>query len=197
MKEKKHKKSVYDLTVAAMFLAIGLVLPFLTGQIPEIGSMLLPMHIPVLLCGLICGWQYGAAVGFILPLLRYVMFGMPPIYPTGVAMAFELAAYGLLAGLLYSRSRWQCVRALYRCLIAAMLGGRLVWAAAEVILLGVAGKTFTWKMFAAGAFLNAIPGMIIQLVLIPSVMLALDKTGVRPFKKRAAKKAEASDTDKA
>ena len=68
-------QSVKNLTLSAMFLAIGLVLPFLTGQIPEIGSLLLPMHIPVFLCGLICGWQYGAVVGFILPLLRNLLFG--------------------------------------------------------------------------------------------------------------------------
>lgn len=81
-----------------MFVAIGVVLPFFTGQIPQIGNMLLPMHIPVLLCGLICGWQYGGMVGFILPLLRTMLFGMPVLYPTGIAMAFELAAYGLVIG---------------------------------------------------------------------------------------------------
>ena len=74
---KKRRKPVLTLTLAAMFMGIGLVLPFLTGQIPQIGNMLLPMHIPVLLCGLICGWQYGLTVGLILPLLRYALFGMP------------------------------------------------------------------------------------------------------------------------
>ena len=121
------KKQVKNLTLAAMFLAIGFVLPFLTGQIQTIGNMLSPMHIPVLLCGLICGWKYGVAVGFILPLLRSMIFGMPPMYPNAIAMAFELMTYGLVIGLLYSRSRWQCVVALYRCLIAAMLAGRVVW----------------------------------------------------------------------
>jgi len=84
------KKNILNLTLAAMFMAIGIVLPFFTGQIPQIGKMLLPMHIPVILCGLICGWQYGLVVGFILPFLRYVMFGMPLLFPTGIAMAFEL-----------------------------------------------------------------------------------------------------------
>ena len=75
------KKNILNLTLAAMFMAIGIVLPFFTGQIPQIGKMLLPMHIPVILCGLICGWQYGLVVGFILPFLRYVMFGMPLLFP--------------------------------------------------------------------------------------------------------------------
>jgi riboflavin transporter FmnP len=181
----KHQ-SIKNLSLAALFLAMGLLLPFLTGQIPQIGSMLLPMHLPVLLCGLICGWRYGAAVGFVLPLLRYAMFGMPPIFPTGVAMAVELAVYGGLVGFLYARSRWQCVVSLYRCLIAAMLVGRIAWGAVRVLLTGVAGEAFTWQMFMAGAFLNAIPGIVLQLVFIPALMLALDRTGMVQFHRTKA-----------
>ncbi|MBQ7713400.1 MAG: ECF transporter S component [Oscillospiraceae bacterium] len=182
-------KTTKTLTLSAMFLALGMVLPFLTGQIQQIGNMLLPMHIPVLLCGLICGWQYGAAVGFMLPLLRSVIFSMPPLYPVAIAMAFELAAYGFVSGFLYARSRWQCVLALYRCLIAAMLAGRLVWGIAEIVLLGLRGNAFTWEAFLAGAVLNAIPGIVLQLVLIPAVMVALNRAGLVRFR-RAADEAE-------
>lgn len=177
------KTTTKNLTLSAMFLALGMVLPFLTGQIQLIGNMLLPMHIPVLLCGLLCGWQYGAAVGFVLPLLRSATFGMPPLYPTAIAMAFELATYGFVSGFLYARSRWQCVIALYRCLIAAMIAGRLVWGAAEIILLGLRGNAFTWEAFLAGALFNAIPGIIIQLVLIPAIMVALNKSGLVTFRR--------------
>lgn len=183
---------IKNLTLAALLLALGIVLPFLTGQIPQIGSMLLPMHLPVLLCGLICGWQYGAIIGFILPLLRFALFGMPPIFPTGIAMAAELATYGLLAGLLYAHSHWQCIVALYRCLIAAMVVGRIVWGVAEIILLGLFGNLFTWQMFFAGAFLNAIPGIVLQLVFIPSIMVALDRTGMVKFKQAASQGAGAN-----
>ena len=174
-------KTTKKLTLSAMFLAIGMVLPFLTGQIPEVGNMMLPMHIPVLLCGLICGWQYGAVLGFVLPLIRYFVFGMPVLFPTGTAMAFELMTYGLVIGLVYSVSRWKCIISLYRALIAAMIAGRIVWAAAQMILLGVSGSAFTLKMFLAGAFFNAVPGIIIQLVLIPTVMAALGRTGLVHF----------------
>ncbi len=187
------RKNIKNLTLTAMFLAIGLVLPLLTGQIPQIGSMLLPMHIPVFLCGLICGWQYGAVIGFILPLLRYVIFGMPVLFPTGIAMSFELLTYGLVAGLLYGISRWQCIIALYRSMLAAMLAGRVVWGAVQMILLGISGNVFTWRMFMAGAFLNAVPGIIVQLILIPGIMVALNRTGLVRFKKRqsaAVSKAE-------
>ena len=150
--------------------------------------MLLPMHLPVFLCGLICGWQYGAAVGFVVPLLRSVLFGMPPLFPTATSMAFELLTYGLVVGLLYSRSRWQCVRALYRCLIAAMLAGRAVWGVVQAVLLGATGSSLTMQVFMASAFLNAIPGIIVQLILIPVVMLALNRTGLVPFRKSQARR---------
>ena len=91
MKHSNFKTNVHNLVLAAMFLALALVLPFLTGQIPQIGGMLLPMHLPVFLCGLICGWRYGAVVGFVAPLMRMALFGMPPLV-AAVAMAFELAA---------------------------------------------------------------------------------------------------------
>ena len=177
-------KNIKKLTLAAMFLAIGMVLPLFTGQIPQIGNMLLPMHIPVLLCGLICGWQYGAAVGFILPLLRYSVFGMPILFPTGIAMCFELMTYGLVIGFLYNRSRWQCIISLYRSMIAAMVAGRAVWGMAQIILLGLSGSSFTWEMFMAGAVLNAVPGIILQLILIPVIMLELNRTGLVRFTKQ-------------
>lgn len=155
---------------AAMFIAIGLVLPFFTGQIPRIGNTLLPMHLPVFICGLLCGWKYGMGVGFVLPLLRSAVFGMPPLYPNAIAMAFELAAYGLVAGLLYGLSEKKDIKRLYLSLIIAMLAGRIVWGVAEVILLKAAGNLFTWQMFMAGAFFNAIPGLILQLTLIPVIV---------------------------
>ena len=165
-----------NMALAALFLAIGLVLPFFTGQIPAVGKMLLPMHIPVLLCGLICGWQWGLGVGFVLPVLRSVLFSMPVMYPTATAMAFELAAYGAVIGYLYARSKWRCVKALYKCLIPAMIAGRIVWGAVMVVLMGLGGSTFTWELFLGGALLNALPGIALQLVLIPAVMVLLDRT---------------------
>ena len=97
---KKHE-SLLKMILSALFLALAYIMPFLTGQIPEIGSMLCPMHIPVLLCGFICGWQWGLAVGFVAPLFRSLILGMPPLFPVAVCMAFELAAYGLVAGMMH------------------------------------------------------------------------------------------------
>ncbi|MEE1223978.1 MAG: ECF transporter S component [Clostridia bacterium] len=178
-----EKNKLKNMVLAAMFLGIGLVLPFLTGQIKYVGKMLLPMHIPVLLCGLICGWKYGLSVGFILPLLRSMMFGMPHMYPNAVAMAFELATYGFVSGFLYSHSRWQCVRALYRCLIIAMIAGRIVWGIAEVVLLGIGNGGFTVAAFITGAFAEAFPGIILQLIVIPVIMVSLNRAKLVHFKK--------------
>lgn len=175
-------KNLNKLVLSAMFIAIGLVLPFLTGQIKQIGNMLLPMHLPVILCGLICGWQYGIGTGFILPLLRSAIFGMPTMYPNAVAMAFELATYGFVVGFLYAQTKKQNVLSIYKCLIIAMISGRVVWGVVEVILLGMGGA-FTYEMFIAGAFLNSIPGIVLQLVLIPALMVLLDRTGIVKFKK--------------
>lgn len=131
-------RKTLKLTLSAMFLAIGLVLPFLTGQIPQIGKALLPMHIPVFLCGLVCGWQYGAVVGLIVPLLRSVLFSVPVMYPTAVGMAFELFTYGLVSGLIYGCAKKQNVLTVYASMLCAMLAGRAVWAVAQTILLGLA-----------------------------------------------------------
>ena len=182
-----NKKSVRlrKMVITALCVALCIVLPMAFHMVKNAGTIFLPMHIPVLLCGLICGWQYGLAVGAVLPVMRSLIFGMPPLYPVAAAMTFELAAYGFVSGFLYNRSKKQGVAALYLSIVAAMLAGRIVWGAAEVILLGIAGNAFTWKAFMAGAFLNAVPGIIIQLTLIPALMVVLDRLGLVKFKRTA------------
>ncbi len=168
---------VRKLTYAALYLAIAMVLPFVTGQIPEIGSMLCPMHIPVLLCGFMCGWPWGLAVGLIAPLLRSVVFGMPALFPSAVAMSFELAVYGGTAGLLYHllpKRKWIT----YAVLLISMIAGRIVWGIVRLILAGLSGSSFTWALFLAGAVTNAIPGIILHLVLIPALVIAMERAGL-------------------
>ncbi len=170
------------LSVSAMLFAVGLTLPFLTGQIKEIGNLLLPMHIPVLLCGPICGWKYGLAVGVLLHITRSLIFTMPQMYPTAVAMSFELMTYGLVVGLVFSKSKWNCIRALYRALILAMIAGRAVWGLVMSVLLGFG--EFTASAFLAGAFTGAIPGIVLQLTLIPAIMVALGRAKLVPIRGR-------------
>ena len=178
------RQTTLRLVLSGLFLAIGYVLPFATGQIREIGNMLLPMHLPVFLCGLVCGWKYGAAVGLILPVTRSLMFGMPSLFPTAVAMSTELMIYGLVVGLIYGFSKKKNIVTVYISLLSAMVSGRLAWGLVQVILLGIGGTGFTVEAFLAGALLNAIPGIILQLILIPAVMLTLHKTRLLPFRDR-------------
>ena len=161
-----------QLILSALFLAAALLLPFLTAQMQPFGKALCPMHIPVLLCGFFCGPLYAALVGFIAPLLRFSLFGMPPLMPTGLSMAAELATYGLLAGGLY---RWLPKKkvCIYLSLLGAMLGGRLVWGAVQYALCGLTGTEFGISAFYAGAVLQAIPGILLQIILIPLLVMAL------------------------
>ena len=177
------RQTTYRLVLSALFLSLGYVLPFLTGQIQEIGSMLLPMHLPVMLCGLVCGWKYGLAVGFILPLTRSLIFGMPVMFPMAVSMAFELATYGFIIGLVYSLVKKQNIVTIYISLLSAMVMGRLVWGVVQAILLGATGSALTFQVFMASALLNAVPGIVVQLILVPAILLLLDKTHLLPFRK--------------
>ena len=165
--------------LAALFLALAYVMPFLTGQIPEIGAMLCPMHIPVLLCGFFCGPVWGAVVGFAAPLIRSMLTGgFPPMFPTAVCMAFELASYGAIAGLMH-RILPRKKPYVYVSLLIAMIVGRLVWGVAMFICVGASGgEGFTLAAFLAGAITNAIPGIIAQLVLIPILVILIDNPKV-------------------
>lgn len=169
-----RKNEIKKLTLSAMFLAMAFIMPFLTGQIPQIGSMLCPMHIPVLLCGFFCGAPWGIGVGFIAPLLRSITLGMPPMFPKAFCMAFELATYGFIAGLMYKKLPKKRIN-IYVSLISAMIIGRLVWGFVMFGCMGFDISKFGLSAFLAGAVLNAIPGIVIQIIFIPIVVIALGK----------------------
>jgi len=166
----KLRKMIY----AAVCLALAYVLPFITGQMQQIGNMLCPMHLPVLICGFLCGWPWGLAVGFAAPLLRCLTLGMPPV-AIAVPMAFELAAYGFTAGLAYKLLPKKRVY-IYASLLAAMVAGRLVWGLVKLLWVGLDANAFTLKMFWMGAVANAAPGIVIQILVVPMLMMALEKT---------------------
>ncbi|MBS5335057.1 MAG: ECF transporter S component [Clostridiales bacterium] len=170
----KQTNHIKNLILSALCLAIAMYLPFLTGQIQTIGNMLCPMHIPVFLCAYICGWKWAAAVGLVSPLLRYAAFGMPPIMPIGLGMAFEMMTYGIVAGLLYKILPKKMVN-IYVSLIISMIAGRIVWGIARLVIAGVAAGEFTWQMFISGALLTAVPGIILHIILIPIIVIALRK----------------------
>ena len=170
----KTKSPARDLVLAALFLALAFVLPMITGHVPQIGNMLCPTHFPVLLAGFVLGGPWGLALGFIAPLLRSLLFGMPPMFPIAISMAFEMAAYGAVSGWMY-RKVPHTLPMTYATLAAAMVAGRLVWGAVRFVLAGLSGSSFPFSAFLSGALLTAIPGIIAQLILIPLIVTALKK----------------------
>ena len=167
---------VRKLTYSALYLALAMVLPFLTGQIPEIGSMLCPMHIPALLCGFMCGWPWGLAVGFIWHPGTTAFQHAVSIW-IAIPMAFEMATYGAIAGLLYRKlpkTGWR----IYASLISAMVAGRLVWGLVKFLLAGLQGTEFSLALFLSGAVTTAIPGIILQLILIPILVVVMERTNM-------------------
>lgn len=170
-----NRLQIRKLVLSALCLALCLVLPFLTGQIPQVGQMLLPMHLPAFLCGFACGWPYALLVGLIAPILRSLLFNMPPLFPTGVAMAFELATYGVVSALAYERFPIRGRGRVYAALLSAMVGGRVVWGAVRLALSGLSASSFTFGMFVSGALLNGLPGVACQLVLVPLLVRCLER----------------------
>ena len=175
MKNKATLKLIY----AALCLALAQVLPFVTMQIPTVGKMLSPMHIPVFLCGFLCGAPYAGVIGFIAPLMRSLLFGMPTLIPDALSMAFELLAYGVITGLL-NRYLPKKILYIYVTLLCAMLGGRIVWGISKFIITHVIGMEFPFSAFIAGAFVNAVPGIILHIILVPTIVIALRKAKLMP-----------------
>ncbi len=165
-------KPTVKICLSAMFLALGMILPLFTAQIKEIGDTLLPMHLPVMLCGLLCGPLFGGTIGLALPFLRSALFSMPPLYPNAVWMALELATYGLVIGMVYKKMQNKGILGVYISLISAMVLGRIVWGIAKSVLLSAKGG-FSFAMFITGGFVDALLGIILQLIIIPLIMSVL------------------------
>jgi niacin transporter len=169
---------VKRIVFAGLCVALGVVLPIAFHSVANAGSIFLPMHIPVLLCGLICGWPYGLACGVLAPTLSHLITGMPPaaVLP---GMLFELAAYGLISGLMIKhirtgKSLWDVVLSL----VAAMLCGRAIYGILNSLIF-MAGK-YSLSVWLTAAFVTGLPGIAIQIVLIPALILALEKAKILP-----------------
>lgn len=165
-----------NIIFTALCIAIGLTLPQFVNMIPVPypGAVLLPMHIPVLICGFLCGWRYGLVSGLILPILASALTSMPPIFPTAISMSIELATYGLLTGLLYEVTKGR----IFISLLSAMIGGRIVMGVANALLFSLADNPYGLALFVSGAFVTALPGIIIQLILIPIIIQTLKRANV-------------------
>lgn len=167
--------SIKRLTLSALCTALCVVLPIAFHMIPNAGSILLPMHIPVLLCGLVCGWQYGLLCGVLGPILSSILTGMPPaaILPS---MVVELGMYGCVSGLMMDRVRTGSLYAdLYISLPTAMIAGRVVSGIAKALIFAPDTSFAAW---ATASFVTALPGISVQLIVLPTLIVALTRAGL-------------------
>lgn len=171
-----RKNELRKIILASMFVVAGIILPFFTGNDIQLGNALSLMHIPVLLAGLIIGYKYGFIVGLLTPIIRSVLFNAPPMMPIALSMMFELATYGLIIGLLYKLLPKNDIN-IHISLVLAMLIGRAVWGVAAWIFYPLAGWDFSLKVFLTAGFVTALPGIAIQLILIPILFVKLKDTG--------------------
>lgn len=178
---QKEINQIQNMVLAAIFLAFGLILPSVTMQMQAIGQMLSPMHLPVLLCGLVCGPFYGAVVGILDTASSFGSIWHATALSGRDCDVLELLCYGLVAGLLYKLSPWKCILAVYKALIPAMILGRIIGGLATAILLSLNGKGYSLAVWATAYFVKTVPGIILQLILIPAIMVALGRAHLIVF----------------
>jgi hypothetical protein len=165
------KKSTNEIILSGLFIAIGVLLPVIFHLFGG-GSIFLPMHIPVLISGFFLGVPYAVAVGVITPIISSILTGMPPIFPIMPYMVFELAAYGLFTSLLFNKFKFN----VYFSLLGSMIIGRIIAGIAVwVLVLLFAAKLPSPIIFIYGAIIKGIPGIIIQLIFIPTIVLIVKK----------------------
>ena len=184
MKENKIRDYNKRLVIAGFMLALGLILPYVLAHgIGIKGTVLLPMHIPVFLCGLLCGWKYAGMLGFTLPYINGILTGMPELYPTAILMSFELTVYGLITGLIYYKTplrRWKL--GMYPAILGAMVAGRLVYGISTVVILQFDSSLKVASVWAS--LITGIPGIIVQLIIVPAISMVV--LGYPKYKQRDA-----------
>lgn len=155
-----------DSVKAALLLACAVLIPTAFHYLRLAGQIFLPMHIPVLIAGFMVPWKYAALCGFLAPALSFLITSMPPM-PSGIVMMFELGVYGALASILYRKFRIN----IYLSLVITMLAGRFVSILGNFILANLfLGTAFELMKFINTLFVIALPGIIIQLIIVPVIV---------------------------
>lgn len=163
------------LILSGLFIAIGVVLPLAFHAVEGAGNIFLPMHIPVLISGFFLDWPFALVIGILTPFLSSLITGMPPFFPVMVFMIFELAIYGVMVSLLYRKYE----KSIYISLIISMICGRIV----AGIIVWILTTFFMVQLpkpiiFIKGAIIKGLPGIIIQLIFIPIVVFAIEKSNL-------------------
>lgn len=179
--------------ITALCVALCVALPMALHAIPKGGVLFSPMHLPVLLCGLVCGAPSGLICGILGPFVSSMLTGMPAFGYMPIMM-IELGLYGLISGLVMQSLRsGKLVIDLYAALIIAMLGGRVITGILRALIF--AGGSYSWSAWATGYFVSCLPGIILQLILLPTIYVALERAHLLPV--RYAAVSAAAETEAA
>lgn len=165
------KFSTRDLVLTGLLLALGLVFPMIFHLFGGTGPVFLPMHIPVLIGGFVLPSYLALLLGMITPLVSGTLTGMPVLFPMGVIMIFELGTYGLAASIATRKLKLSSIPSL----IIAMIAGRIVAGIVVFVLASNFGVQLKALTFVKGGIITGLPGIVIQLIFIPSLMYALNK----------------------
>lgn len=168
---RRRRITTKKLVTASMLLAIGVIIPSIFHLTGLPGQMLLPMHIPVLIGGFLLPPTLALLLGMLTPLLNSFITGMPVLFPIAIILVFELGAYGLITSLLYRILKVPSLLSL----IIAMIVGRIVAGITIFILSAFFTLPLDPLLFVKGAVITGIPGIIIQIILIPSLVYAIIK----------------------
>ena len=171
MDQAQGKGLTRNLALTGVLIAMGLILPTIFHAFNMGGPVFLPMHIPILLCGLLIGRKYGFWSGLITPFLSSILTGMPTLFPVAFTMGVELATYGYVSGFLKKKTN------VYIALIGAQIVGRLVGALGSFIILGIVGKPFVFTAYMTSVFVTALPGILLQIILVPAAIIIIEKAG--------------------
>lgn len=166
-----NKSNLYKIIFTGLCIAIGFLFVQFCKVIPiaNAGSILLPMHISVLICGLVCGVRYGMIAGISLPLVTFLLTGKPIIYPIGLSMMFELATYAIVISLVYQATKGK----IFISLLVSLIAGRIVYGIVATVLFSFTNIPFGFSIFITSTVITAFPGILIQLILIPILWTAL------------------------
>lgn len=166
--------AIKKIIASGVCLALAMLLPFLTFQSQQLGRIFSLMHIPIFIAAFICGWKYGVIIGILAPIIRSISFGLPPLYPTALSMAIELAIYGALAGLIYERLHYKKI-SVYPALICAIIIGRSVGGLITCFLMSTVGNEISIVAYIINSFTEGLPGIICHIAVVPPLVYMLKK----------------------
>ncbi len=164
------KRKTRDIILGSLFLALAIIMPYIFHATGISGQIFLPMHIPIIIGGFFLSPMTALMVGALSPLINSLVLGMPVFYPIGLIMTFELMVYGLSIALLRKKLDT------YYSLLISMILGRITAGLVVFALQNLLNLKLNYMVYVKGAVITGLPGILIQLLLIPIIVKALKRS---------------------